>query len=152
MMNRHRMKKPRHAANGTTPTAHGPPPPDESSPVSARHAAYQVPIYDPGADDTAVRGRHAAVHSPTNGHSGESVVTVGGTANGTATIGANGNGHAGEGLVTVDAEANGTATIGVNGNGHAGEGLVTVDAAANGAPTIGQRQRAPRRGRGRHTL
>ena len=64
-------------------------------------------------------------------------MTVGGPANGTATIGVNSNGHAGEGVVIVDAAANGTATIGVNGNGHAGEGVVIVDAAASGAPTIG---------------
>ena len=87
-----------------------------------------APGPDPGADDTAVRGRHAAVHSPTNGHSGESVVTVGGAANGTATIGANGNGHAGEGVVIVDGPADGAPTIGANG------------------------QRARRRGRDGHTL
>ena len=150
-MNRHRMKKPRHAANGTKPTAHGPPLPDESGAVSSLHAAYQVPTYDPGADDTVVRGRHAAVHSPANGHSGEGVVIVDAAANGTATIGVNGNGHAGEGVVIVDAAASGAPTIGVNGNGHAGEGAAgTFSDGDGGSHAVSDGAPGPN-GPGRHS-
>ncbi len=67
------MKNPRHAANGSTP-AHGPPHPEEH--VSTPHTAYQVPTYEPGADDPTVRGRHAAVgkHHTAGRHAADAVV------------------------------------------------------------------------------
>ncbi len=117
MMNpgRHRIKNPRYAANGTKP-ASGPVHPDEHV-VTSLHSGYQVPVYEPGADDPTVRGRHAARHTPANGHSGEAVVIAEGTANGAATYGVNGNGHSGAGTETVTG----------NGNGHESMGAVRVE-------------------------
>ncbi len=85
MMNpgRHRTRNPRHAANGAKP-AHGPPHPDEHLVTSPR-TAYQVPTYEPGADD-AVRGRHAALGTHVasgNGHSADGVVMAGAVMAGT---------------------------------------------------------------------
>ena len=118
MMNpgRHRVKNARYVANGSQ-AGHGPVPPDEKV-VYSLHAGYQIPAYEPSADDPTVRGRHAARHAPTNGHSAEPVVIMDG-AGVAATYGGNGNGHSGGRTDTV---------IG-NGNGHAPTGAVRVEPA-----------------------